>query len=100
MKLLLVAVLVVAAAQMFPSCGGQDQGSTDLIGWVEAKRFDRADGVFMLTINGHEYVAPFSFWQTVRVGDLVKWDGTTWSIVRRAGSLPSPARTSLVDRHS
>lgn len=84
MKLLLVSILVISLAQVFPSCG-QDQSGNEVVGWVEAKKLDPTDRTFVLVINGHDYDVPSPFWQTVRVGDLVKWDGITWTIVRKGG---------------
>ena len=81
-KVVLFLFLVSAVAQTLPSCG--DSGTTSVIGWVEAKRVELLNGVFLITINSTEYDVPGPFWRDVRVGDLVKWDGVVWTIVRRA----------------
>lgn len=64
-----------------PEVGGQAQ----VIGWVEEKR-TRAYETFpyMVVINQIEYGVPYEFWLAVGVGDLVKFDGTKWTIVRKA----------------
>jgi len=93
MRLVLVLTLAASLAQVFPSCSGQPGDSIAVIGWVEAKFRDRAEGTFVVVINGHDYNVPEVFWQRVQVGDLVKWDGYTWTIVRRAGATPTPQPT-------
>ncbi len=94
MRVLLALALAATLAQIFPSCGGQPAGEAVVIGWVEAKRFDRLVGAFYLTINSHEYEVPDVFWKRVGIGDLVRWDGFTWTIVQRAsGATPTPTRT-------
>lgn len=83
-KVLLLFVLATTGAQVFPSCGGES-GSV-VIGWVEAKRVDRINDAYVVVINNIEYDVPQHFWRDVQVGDLVKWDGRVWTILRRAGS--------------
>lgn len=78
MKLLFVVTLFVLAAQILPSCGGE----REVVGWVEEK-FDRGARYFIM-INYVEYMVPFPFWNNVGVGDLVKFDGTQWTIVKKA----------------
>jgi hypothetical protein len=57
-----------------------------VIGWVEAK-YDRAvDPQHVVVINGIEYAVPEDFFLRVGVGDLVKKQGGTWTIVRRGSS--------------
>ena len=82
--MLLVSVLVVA--QVFPSCGGEN---TEVVGWVEAKHVEGAGHVYWIQINSTEYDVPGYFWQQVQIGDLVKWDGLTWTIVKKANQPPS-----------
>ncbi len=81
MAKVLLVVLMVTVAQVLPSCG---ESGTSVVGWVEAKRVDRMNAAFYITINDIEYDVPGSFWSDVRIGDLVKWDGVVWTIVRRA----------------
>jgi hypothetical protein len=88
MKVLAV-VLLLALAQLIPSCGDQgDEGSPprgQVIGWVDEKRQSRAEVLpYLLVINNLEYGVPYEFWMTVSIGDLVKYDGKTWTIVRKA----------------
>jgi hypothetical protein len=84
-KIAFVLVLLLPLAQLVPGCD-REPGQPEVIGWVEAKRFDPSGGEFILVINGHDYAAPFPFWQQVQVGDLVKQQGGVWSIVRRRGA--------------
>ena len=82
LKVVLLVVLTTTLAQAFPSCGGGDD-STQLVGWVEAKRIDSSTHDFLLVINSVEYAVPGYFYQQVEIGDLVKWDGMTWTIVKK-----------------
>ncbi len=83
MKIAVLMVLFVSLAQVLPSCDGRP---TAVIGYVEEKRVDRRTGDFIIVVNSAEYNVPSVFWQQVNVGDLVKWDGTTWTIVKKASS--------------
>jgi hypothetical protein len=83
MKIALLMVLLAVAAQI-PACG-EDQES-GIVGWVEAKRVDGTTHSFVISINHVEYDVPSYFWSLVTVGDLVKWDGKTWTIVKKAGT--------------
>jgi hypothetical protein len=90
----LVVVALMMAAQILPSCDGMrppasDQGEgvgqVRVIGWVDEKRVNLwLPEPYVLVINHHEYPSPYDFWRTVEIGDLVRWDGVTWTIVRRA----------------
>lgn len=90
-KLAAVVLLSLTLAQGFPGCGGGSEGEILVIGYVEAKRLERAVGAFYLVINSHEYDVPEAFWRQVNLGDLVKWDGLTWTVVRRAAAVSIPA---------
>ncbi len=83
-KVVVLASLLISLAQVFPSCSGDDSGSV-VIGWVEAKRRDQMFDAYEVVINSNAYEVPAYFWDQVRVGDLVKWDGKVWTIVKRAG---------------
>ncbi len=83
-KAVLLVVMLTSLAQILPSCDGGS--STVVIGWVEVKRFDRGGGVHLITINGVDYEVPGTFWREVQIGDLVKWDGRVWTIVKKAGT--------------
>jgi len=88
----LAMVLLLAVAQLIPSCGdrGDDQASNDrpqVIGWVAEKRTKIQSILpYLVVINQVEYGVPYEFWLHVGVGDLVKSDGTKWTVVRKAGS--------------
>jgi hypothetical protein len=88
-KALVVVLLVVA--QILPSCGGGPGGSgdessgPDVVGWVDEKRTRVWETIpHIIVINQIEYGVPYDFWTSVNVGDLVKYEGGRWSIVRRA----------------
>ncbi len=82
LRVTLLVIMLTAIAQVFPSCGGEEGAA--VVGWVEAKRVESAGHVYSITINSVEYEVPGYFWQQVGVGDLVKWDGRTWTIVKKA----------------
>jgi hypothetical protein len=83
---ILLLIATIAIAQVFPSCGGDE--STQIVGWVEAKHVEGATHSFSITLNSTDYEVPGYFYAQVDVGDLVKWDGKTWTIVRKAGQPP------------
>ncbi len=85
-KIVVLASLLISLAQMLPSCGGDDSGPV-VIGWVEAKHRDASADAYEIVINGAYYDVPAYFWDQVRVGDLVKWDGKVWTIVKKAGAV-------------
>lgn len=83
-KFVLLFVLLTAVAQVFPSCENQQSNEPVVIGWVEEKHIDAFTRGYVIVINRAEYAVPVPFWSQVKVGDLVKWDGTIWTIVKRA----------------
>ncbi len=85
-KLVLLFITVSVLAQVFPSCG-EETGS--VVGWVEEKRVDRSAHAFVIVINHTDYEVPSVFWHQVEIGDLVKWDGKTWTIVKKASESTS-----------
>ncbi len=93
-KVLAVVALVVVL-QIIPSCGGakpsDDSSSVGsgkpavVIGWVDEKRTDPRETVpWLVVINSQGYGVPYAFWRQVSIGDLVKYDGEVWTIVRKA----------------
>lgn len=84
MKTILFVLLISVVAQVFPSCG---EGEA-VIGWIDEKIVLNQGGerIYVIAINRVEYSVPWTFWSQVRIGDLVKFDGTQWLIVRKAGS--------------
>ncbi len=86
MALLFVAVLSAFAADISVGCG---QGY--VYGPVTQKFLTGGDtGDYMIAVSGTAYEVPLAFYQQVRVGDTVKFDGKAWSIIKRAES-PAPA---------
>jgi hypothetical protein len=85
LKIVLLVALATTVAQALPSCGGGDATTegTGVVGWIEAKRIEQSNHAYLLVINSVEYEVPGYFYQQAEVGDLVKWDGTTWTIVRK-----------------
>ncbi len=85
----LAVVALLAVAQIIPSCGGDDERRAQVIGWVDEKvtRNQIAEtNPYILIINNIEYGVPYDFWRTVDKGDLVKFDGDKWTIVRKVRS--------------
>lgn len=88
----LAVVVLLAVAQILPSCGGGPgssgepaSGGAEIIGWVGEKRTRIYETTpWIIVINQVEHGVPYEFWTTVDVGDLVKFDGQRWSIVRKA----------------
>ncbi len=82
--ILLVVVLSVSVAQVLPSCGmGSER---EIVGWVEAKYYHGRRQSYVVVINNTEYNVPDDFYDQVEVGDLVKYAGGVWTIVRKRGT--------------
>ncbi len=89
----LAVVALLSVAQIIPSCG-RGPGSSDepsvssaaeVIGWVDEKHTRNSETLpNIIVINLIAYGVPHDFWLTVSVGDLVKYEGGKWSIVRKA----------------
>lgn len=81
----LAVVVLLAVAQAVPACeGGKPK---IIIGYVQEKRFIAREPVpWLIVIESIEYPAPQDFWNRVGVGDLVKYDGLTWTLIRKATS--------------
>ncbi len=91
----LAVMLLLAVAQILPSCGDKGSSGTSsgeqasnapvVIGWVDEKRTHISETIpYFVVINSVEYAVSYEFWKDVRVGDLVKNDGQKWTIVRKA----------------
>ena len=82
MKLLLFVALLVVIAQIVPSC---DSEGKEIVGWVEEKYVDKSGpGLqYVIVINHVQYEVLFGFWNKVEIGDLVKYDGTQWTILKK-----------------
>lgn len=81
-KAILLVVVLASVAQILPSCGDSEQQT--VIGWVEAKHAQASGDGYVIVINNVDYQVPGYFWNEVKIGDLVKWDGKVWTIVRKA----------------
>lgn len=83
--LLFVAVLSVFAADFAVGCG---QGY--VYGPVSQKLNTGGDaGDHLIEVNGTAYDVPIAFFNQVRVGDTVKFNGREWTIVK-----PGPTTTT------
>ena len=82
LRIVLLVTMMTTVAQIFPSCGGEE--GVQVVGWVEAKKVDATAHSFAITINSTDYEVPGYFYAQVQVGDLVKWDGQAWTIVKKA----------------
>jgi hypothetical protein len=89
----LAVVTFLAVAQIIPSCGGGPGSSGEpsvdsaaqVIGWVQEKRTRVWESIpHIIVINQLEHGVPYEFFTAVDVGDLVKFDGNKWTIVRKA----------------
>ena len=84
--LFFIAVLSVFAADVSIGCGhGYVYGP---VNQKFTKSADETDG--QIAINDVPYTVPYSFYSQVQVGDWVRFDGRSWTIVKRATS-PKPA---------
>jgi len=85
--LLFVALLAVFAADVSVGCG---QGF--VLGPVGQKLNSGADtGDHLITVNGSPYDVPLWFYNQVRVGDTVKFDGKSWTVVKQGPTTLGPA---------
>jgi len=82
LKILLVSLLVLVAAQI-PSCG---PGQQEFVGFVDDKLIVPFEGhpKPVIYIGATEYEVPWEFYRQVSIGDLVKWSNGKWTIVRKA----------------
>lgn len=86
LKILLVPVLLVVAAQL-PSCGFGTIQSEPLVGFVDDKYIagnEIGNPIPLIIIGATEYVVPWDFWRQVEVNDLVRFENGTWTIIRKA----------------
>ncbi len=82
-----IAILSMFAAEFSVGCG---QGY--VYGPVDQKFVGGGNNEVerLISINGTTYLVPPTFYNEIRVGDTVKYDGKSWSVVKRAGQ-PGPA---------
>ena len=85
MKVVFLVVLFVAVAQILPSCGDTGDTGAEVVGWVDEKYVAPSSPGqrYVIVINHVEHDVLFGFWNSVDVGDLVKWDGLQWTILRK-----------------
>ncbi len=88
-KAILLVVVLASLAQFLPACGDSEQQT--VIGWVEAKHSQPSGEGYTIVINHVDYQVPGWFWIEVKIGDLVKWDGKVWTIVKKAFAPLGPA---------
>lgn len=85
---ILALVALLGVAQIIPSCGDEGGASSSrpqVIGWVDEKMTRLSEtNPYLLVINQIPYGVPYEFWREVGQGDLVKFDGVTWTIARKA----------------
>ena len=84
-----VAILSLLAADISVGCGA----NAYVYGPVEQKYTktpDEFDGQIM--VSGQTYLVPTAFFDAIRVGDTVKYNGRKWAIVKRADGSPVPAQ--------
>ncbi len=84
--LFFIAMLSWFAADFTMGCGhGYVYGPVD-------QKFtkNQAEADAQIAVNNVPYNVPLSFYSQVQVGDTVKFDGRSWTIVKRANS-PKPA---------
>ncbi len=92
------SLLLVVFADLIPSCESQ---SRVVLGWVEDKYIESEAGtLYVIVVDRAPYYVPYPFYQDVKVGDKVRYDGRKWEIVQRRGEpsrlvpielLPSPS---------
>ena len=81
--LLFVVALSGFAADMTVGCASQAY----VYGIVQNKYSGNGDaGNTVLEIASTTYTVPAGFYETVRIGDLVRFDGKTWTIVKPAAT--------------
>ncbi len=82
----LVVVLVVSMLAADMNLGCTPNGGY-VYGVVEAKFSGTGDNdMSVLQIASDTFTVPVSFYDEVQVGDLVRYDGKGWTIVKSAGS--------------
>lgn len=80
--LLFVAVLAVLTADFTVGCGqGYVHGQV-------TQKYTGGQGTYLIAVNGKPYAVPQTFYDSVQVGEMVRFDGKEWS-VEKPGQ-PSP----------
>jgi hypothetical protein len=84
------AILALLAADFTVGCGK----NAYVYGPVTQKYTTGAnsDPDKMIEIGGQTYLVPPGFYTSVQVGDIVRFNGHTWSIVKKADT-PAPAQS-------
>jgi len=76
--LLFIAALSVFAAEVTVGCGRQDY----VYGTVTQKFTPAEEATYEIKVDGTPYVVPTNFYYEVQVGDLVKYDGKQWQVIK------------------
>jgi hypothetical protein len=84
--LLFVALLSLLAADVSVGCG-----NAYVYGPVEQKYSSNAqEADSMILVGGQTYLVPQYFYSQLQVGDIVRFNGRAWSIVKKAdGTVPA-----------
>ncbi|HLW47142.1 MAG TPA: hypothetical protein VKW09_05180 [bacterium] len=87
-----VALLSLLAADVSIGCGKD----TYVYGPVEQKYVTGSNELDkLIMVSGQTYQVPAYFYDQVSVGDTVKYNGRSWSIVKRAdGTVPPKTQTT------
>jgi hypothetical protein len=90
--LIFVIALSALAADISVGCG------QPYVYGVVSQKYPRTgeNDVWMLQIADESWGVPENFWHQVQLGDTVKFDGKTWSIVKTANGTV-PANTTAPD---
>ena len=85
--LFVVGLLSVLAADVTVGCGGQDY----VYGSVTQKINAGHEQNNTIMVNGSPFEVPLDFFEQVQVGDMVRFNGKEWSIVKPGqSSAPAP----------
>ena len=85
--LVLVVLLSFFAADFSAGCG-----HGYVFGPVTQKYARGGDGAYLIDVNGTAYEVPIDFYNTVRVGQTVRFDGTKWAVVSQPITPSIPRR--------
>jgi hypothetical protein len=90
MAFLFIAVLSVFVADVTVGCGqGYVHGAV-------TQKYTSSQGTYLIAVNGTPYEVPVDFYNQVRLGDMVRYNGKEWSIDKPGENVPNipPSTTS------